>query len=176
MEDAYDILNEIFTNKSEAVIRNVIRIVEHNADNLSSEEQLEAMINLLSETGTSDASSDGPFDEAVAVNAGPSEDPVTVTLKRLLDILPDADPSYLEQHAPQLTQSDAMFEDFINIHIETKDYPKLEDYIRYEIFYYFPYKLYSTLLGFLCFKLKLINSLKILQFIIHKLTSVKLGF
>lgn len=140
----YIILSEIFPNKSQKVIENIIRIVEENGEvGLSYDEKLETMINLLSESGTfpeNIASSNDDFpDEATGFEDIGIQDSVSVTLQ---DMFPDADPGYLEMNALELACDTVKLDNFIDKHLENKNYPKLEDYLRYAYNLNFQFNMY----------------------------------
>ncbi|GJQ70745.1 hypothetical protein Trydic_g677 [Trypoxylus dichotomus] len=100
MADLEQFLREAFPNKSQEVIEYVIGIIEENSDAFSSQnEKLEAMINLLS--GTAEIASTPAVSDLLDEAAGYA-DPISDTLKKLLEMIPDADPSYLENNAQEL--------------------------------------------------------------------------
>lgn len=143
--DPYIILSEIFCNKSKTVIENIIRIVQEDEQGslLPADEKLEAMINLLS--GNSELNNENAeyqdsednelLDEAAGINIDEIQSETsfttTNTLKRLLEIFPNADPSYLEREAAKLASNSENLEDFIEKHLENDDYPTLDDYMKY---------------------------------------------
>lgn len=48
----------------------------------------------------------------------------------LKQMLPDADPTYLQDNCKQLMNNPAELQAFITEALETKDYPTMKDYLR----------------------------------------------
>nr|XP_022913642.1 E3 ubiquitin-protein ligase arih1-like [Onthophagus taurus]XP_022913643.1 E3 ubiquitin-protein ligase arih1-like [Onthophagus taurus] len=136
-----EILCEIFSNKSAETIDNIIRIVEENGGG-ADDEMLETMINLLSFTGnpdkediilTKNSEPDELLDEATGINwdlASSSKKKQDVfTFQKLTDVLPNADPSYLEEKSKELHCEEDL-QNFIDNALDNKNYPTVEEYLK----------------------------------------------
>ncbi|CAH0547743.1 unnamed protein product [Brassicogethes aeneus] len=146
--DNYPILREIFPNKSENTIKEMIGLAQEQNPGDPNDLLLENIINLLTESGDStfDSStvSDNEYEAAYddenegavgydyqQMNASIIGNNLDRIYNHLIEVLPKADPDYLREKADIFcNQPENCVTDFIDNALENNDYPTREDYVK----------------------------------------------